>query len=511
MKKHIIFIITIVLICNNTYSQYIKNVGSRYDTTISFTPTTEISNEPSQYAPSGPGDRYVYWIHGLGGNQASWLMSATASARGVQGFPARKIESITEIKYDESITNFNTAIHSLQQIIHSKRPLATQSDRLNDFIITHSQGGLVSRYLDKDLNTGNPANYYRDFNGIVTFSTPHGGAKIIDNVQNTNLVTSFFDDACKALTIGPVREGLGGSFAVKLFGIDKIADEFSTQMCQAVGLFGNTFAKIYTGDLGLEYQTTSSTITSLKNYNTPTNKVCFYGIANNKGIAFDILYSYSIKGANNYGHFQAGNSTADAKVEANNTINKYKEKAMQCHKWSEWEWGLLPPRIIFSWGEGPIYYELYMQGVNFIKNADERWLDIIGSRHVNYYYKTGYNCVDINNVPVNNPNNSTVCLKKMYNVSFGDDDPNEETPTNPCIGFPGTTPVYYTILVSSVNYIESDGIVLTNSSSAFTGAVHKIPLINSNHEQIKNDLNTKDALNKLYNGDYGLYFKTDPR
>ncbi len=511
MKKHIVIIISIMLYWNNLYSQSIKNIGSSYDSIVSFTPTIETSNEPTQNAPIGPGDRYVYWIHGLGGNQASWLMAATASARGVQGFPARKIESITEIKYDESITSFNTAIHSLQQIIHEKRPLAIQSDRLNDFIIAHSQGGLVSRYLDKDLNTSNPANYYRDFNGIVTFSTPHGGAKIIDNVQNTNLVSSFFNDACNALTIGPINERVGGDFKVKLFGIDKIADEFRTQMCQTVGLFGNTFAKIYTGDLGIEYQTTSSTITSLKNYNSPTPKVCFYGIAKNDGIAFDILYSYSIKGANNYGHFQAGNSSADAREEANNTINTYITKAWENHKWSEFEWSWFPPFFNLTWGEGPIFYEDYMQGVNFIKNADERWLDIIGSRYYSYYYKTGYNCVDINNVPFNNPNNNTTCLKNMYNVSFGEDDPNEETPTNPCAEFPGTTPVYYTILVSKVNYRDSDGIVLTNSSSAFTGAVHKIPLYNSNHEQIKNDLNTKFVLNKLYNGDYGLYFLTEPR
>lgn len=113
MKKYIIIIIAIILNCYNSYSQYIKNIGSSYDSTVSFIPTTETSNEPTQNAPIGPGDRYVYWVHGLGGNQASWLMAATASARGVQGFPARKIESITEIKYDESITSFNTAIHSL--------------------------------------------------------------------------------------------------------------------------------------------------------------------------------------------------------------------------------------------------------------------------------------------------------------------------------------------------------------------------------------------------------------
>ena len=45
----------------------------------------------------------------------------------------------------------------------------------------------------------------------------------------------------------------------------------------------------------------------------------------------------------------------------------------------------------------------------------------------------------------------------------------------------------------------------------YPGATAVDALPNSNHQQMRNDTNTKDKLNKLWIGDYGEFFITDPQ
>lgn len=524
MKRNYIALLFIFVLCGNNINaqtnpmfESVKSIGKNIDSLIPFSASEDTTLASSQSAPIGPGDRFIYWIHGLGGSQSSWVMASTATAQGVSKngqiiFPARKAECISDINYDESVSSFAVAEHSLQEIIHGKRQGISQSVRLGDFLIAHSQGGLVSRYLDKDLNTGNPANYYRDFGGIVTFGTPHGGAAIINTAQNdiNPPIANFFEDACNAMTAGPLAEGIGNSWYVKLFKLQKKATEFRQTMCENVGVFGNTFARMYTGKLGVEYKTTSTTISALKVYSTPTPSVCFYGIKAKEGLAFDILYSYTMQGANNYPHFEAQRSTLDANTEANNTMNDYKNKAEQVHRFRDWKIVYFPlPGIIYYWNYKRLYYDQYMQGVNFIKNADERWQDIIGARTVAYETVTTVYCVDPVDPIENDATSNSPYLSKKYKIS--DEDTTAEIPTNPCAEWPGTVPVYSIRTVKVVSYKESDGIVLAESASAFTGSAFVRPLRDSNHEQMKNDDNTKKALMDVFDGKLGSYFLTPPR
>ncbi len=519
--KYLLILVAFVLICNTSIAQTnpmlqpVKSIGKNIDTTLIHTVVEDTTLASSQSAPSGPGDRFIYWVHGLGGSESSWVMAASATQtgvikNGVTIFPPRKAENITQIKYDESVSSFPVAEFSLHEIIHGKRQGISQATRLGDFIIAHSQGGLVSRYLDKDLNTTNTGNYYRDFGGLVTFGTPHGGAAIINSAQNNvnPPIAKFFEDACNAMTIGPIDEGLGNKWYVKLFKLNKLADEFRQTMCENVGVFGNTFARLYTGNLGVEYKTNASAILSLKTYTTPTPSVCFYGIKPKEGLAFDILYSYTIQEANNYPHFEAQKSTLDAKTEANNTMNDYKTKADQVHMFRDWKIVYFPlPGIVYFWNYKALYYNQYMQGVNFIKNADERWQDIIGARIVSYTTVYETECVNPNDLIANDATSNSPYLRNKYKIA--DDNTNSETPENPCV-FP-EVPVYITRLVKNVTYKESDGIVLAESASAFTGAAFKRRLYDSNHEQMKNDENTRKALTDVYNGQRGIYFLTPPR
>lgn len=519
--KYLLIIVAFILLCNvsnaqtNPLLQPVKSIGKNIDTTVIHTVIEDTTLASSQSAPSGPGDRFIYWIHGLGGSESSWVMAATATQtgvikNGVTIFPARQAESVTQIKYDESVSSFAIAEFTLHEIIHGKRQGISQTIRAADFIIAHSQGGLVSRYLDKDLNTTNTGNFYRDFGGIVTFGTPHGGAAIINSAQNdiNPPIAKFFEDACNAMTAGPIAEGIGNSWIVRLFKLQKKASEFRQTMCENAGVFGNTFARMYTGKLGVEYKTNAIAILSLKAYPTPTPSVCFYGIKAKEGLAFDILYSYSMQGANNYPNFEAQKSTADAKTEANNTMNEYKSKAEQVHPFRDWKIVYFPlPDIIYFWNYKKLYYDQYMQGVNFIKNADERWQDIIGARTVSYIIDYDVVCVNPNDINGNDATTNSPYLSNKYNISV--DNTSSETPENPCI-LP-EVPIYITRIVKNVTYKESDGIVLAESASAFTGSPFVRPLFGSNHEQMKNDENTRKALLDVYNGQRGSYFFTPPR
>ena len=57
----------------------------------------------------------------------------------------------------------------------------------------------------------------------------------------------------------------------------------------------------------------------------------------------------------------------------------------------------------------------------------------------------------------------------------------------------------------------SDMVVLSESASAFPGAVHKFPMPGSNHFNMRNDKNTKQLLLDVFNGVSGLglqFFET---
>ena len=134
-------------------------------------------------------------------------------------------------------------------------------------------------------------------------------------------------------------------------------------------------------------------------------------------------------------------------------------------------------------------------------------LDIIGARIVSYIPVYETVCVNPNDLIVNNPTSSSPFLSNKYKIS--DETTSAETPENPCV-FP-EVPVYITRIVKNVSYKESDGIVLAESASAFTGAAFKRPLYKSNHEQMKNDENTRIALIDVYEGRRGSFFYTPPR
>ncbi|HMN90740.1 MAG TPA: hypothetical protein PKD70_13800 [Saprospiraceae bacterium] len=58
---------------------------------------------------------------------------------------------------------------------------------------------------------------------------------------------------------------------------------------------------------------------------------------------------------------------------------------------------------------------------------------------------------------------------------------------------------------------ESDGVVLAESAGSFPGAEHNEVMPKSNHQQMRNDQNTKEKLFRLFTGQLGSFFRTEER
>ena len=58
---------------------------------------------------------------------------------------------------------------------------------------------------------------------------------------------------------------------------------------------------------------------------------------------------------------------------------------------------------------------------------------------------------------------------------------------------------------------ESDGVVLANSAAALPGANFVSRMSQTSHMQMRNNSELKSGLNRLFEGEFGWYFKTDER
>lgn len=148
-------------------------------------PITILDSLNSPPPPPLNEDRKVFWIHGLSGTEHAWLSAADASEYNldnpIPGFPPRKLKSYANITYPQN-TNISAAVAFFASVIDEK--FKVTDDRNQSFMICHSQGGIMARsYYHKLLCRNNHVDLETLPGGYVTFSTPHGGAHILNNLD----------------------------------------------------------------------------------------------------------------------------------------------------------------------------------------------------------------------------------------------------------------------------------------------------------------------------------------
>ena len=514
-------------------------------------------------------DRFIYFVHGIGGNQYCWNRAIVSTQSGVYSpngkdfsFASRKVQS-KGLVYDQT-NSFPEAAQSLYEAMMQINITPINHDRTKDFVIAHSQGGLVVRTLDRKMHDP-MSGLSRTFGGIVTFGTPHGGAAVINDLglQLNNFISSI----CTGLVAGPAQEVVEGSkglsFVINVFGLQDAFEKFQATSCGKIGgiiqfavnmtipalgqyyktnspyLWSYGSGPCYGNNIGL--QGTGTNWTGLNLYTTDVPKVAFYGIEDKAGICARTLYSLTLADANQQPSFMAQNTDALALTEFNNLLNNYIAKKTDFNNQA-----INNNNKIWTPGRNSKTESLirvrdaYQKGIDLIGNADALYQNVIGANSIGYNSVSSQVCdcpIVIDNPTtghsdgwsnaIKQKNQSPLDLKTKYNVpeegfsiikteenivnkviSVSTGKP-EKLQQNPC-GVNCTvrnvvTTYAYTIIQ------DSDGIVLTSSALKFPGCTYNILMQGSNHNQMKNDANTKTALNSLFSGSYGAYFATPTR
>ena len=190
MKKYFFLIVGLIALAVGTLSAQKTRGGissttqPSLETPIVLTPVTE---EPSDPPPSGSADdRTVVWVHGYEGSRGSWQLYGNKFAS------ERKMNSVRAQYggWGHPITSIGQGAEETQVDIAASGVVPNS----NNIFIGHSMGGLVTREIDRRrTNAGQP----ELFGGFITFSTPHKGAVLADNVMNGK-ADIFVDDAIQA-------------------------------------------------------------------------------------------------------------------------------------------------------------------------------------------------------------------------------------------------------------------------------------------------------------------------
>jgi hypothetical protein len=455
--------------------------------------------------PSCPScvQRNIVFVHGFVGSLDSWTkvrsLHSKNSTAVVSGWTPRKTDAAAltynQIALETAQTEITTTVESLMSTMRMGAPVNSSNQ---DFLIAHSQGGLVSRALDRGYVLNNNV---RPFNGLITFGTPHNGARIANNLRNGN-VASWLAASCKRVIGGPFESAISNSllFTIggSLFDLSTIRDKVCDQTINATLPF---FAPTSAGTINVDLEVGSTAVQALNNFNSPTlRKIAAYGIEEEPVFWRE---AYSLKNNINQADFFGADADYEFINDQTSNLSKSMLKIEEYYQKKNYYW-LIP--IVGSYLHTAQYlqdlktWEAWKQTKDFWENANAEYKVLIGSTPTGYtfansckvsVYSYGSLVYEYN---VNNISNPDICAS--YRVI------NESNETYCTPNYTYTTPVP----------IPSDGLVIATSAQAFPVA-GTILMNGSNHQQMRNDSNTKNVLNTIYDGNVlnQEWFATSPR
>jgi pimeloyl-ACP methyl ester carboxylesterase len=529
--KYILSIISVLLFIQ-TNAQDVK--VERTTAEIEVDPSTTIENDPlSSNSLLLIGDRLVFWVHGLGGNVFSWDRAAEYVG------DEYKVTSLSNT-LDYSTNSLSGAGQVMQNTIDE---LAEDYGNINEiedpdinFIIAHSQGGLVSRAAYKRYSDLSVIEQ-RSFGGIVTFGTPHQGAQILNNVPQ---FLNFIEGSCNSLSAGPSVEAWNGVWFLHFFE----PDGFIEAVEGVCSVFGNKLVPLMMGDylstITDDYNVGSEPIEGLNAFDenmtetSPENipKVAFYGIED-APVVWRTVYSL-MNDVNAEEVFQPNDDDELISI-ANTNQNSYYMKylayknlydltSVNCQDiigieawvpgWASYacnpenlnyqynDYGYLITNN-FSWF--PYFLsnvaenrDAYYTGYTWWVNVEETYLSLIGA--VDYAIE-GCHCDCLEKY-----GSDPTPFEVLHDIDCDSDC--DFYMNNPA---PNTNVIYCDYAVVYQKYIkQNDGIVLVESAKDYPGANNGVDnvMLGSNHLQMRNDVNTGEKLDALMYGQHGQYFIT---
>lgn len=535
MKKKLYLMLSIIAIMNTTQvfaqvdqctfdKQKEINEGSGTRINPPAIPIHNPAHVPPEVPPGDFGDRIIFFLHGLGGDEFAWKPVENATRYGAPDYPARKAEVGNMTYTDGNITmnncamNVGSALHDKSLLLHQ-----TKAEKSRNMIIAHSQGSIVGRTLNM-LIEDVPDN--QEFGGIAFFDGPQGGAEILRNARTVadggtglgaevvaNTCAAFLDAKIKA-TIEPLT-GIKKFFTKKIFsGIDPAGlcqSDLGISLFQYFinGLAGQTQTDAYMP--GAQHLANMQAYETSPSRKFKTHRVNFYSTEPDEGYLVWRTLNYILNPSVEHEAFQANADdgpgtltyTSDSllkdvfKVNLETAINKY--TINNCHTWVN--------NILWGWsGCEDIVAEIraWENLVEYFQTINDQWRVIIGEKK---YYKTCkvtlYGEDDYmtqfcqEDIIFNDITDENVCGQKGQELY---DDGGMSSCNLRLVG-------YSTGLEHNGAYEErtSDGVVLIESQMALPdGTIPAVHLINSSHMQVRNDENTRRSLRGLFEGTLNL-------
>jgi hypothetical protein len=524
-------------------------IGGKKDIDLPYLPPSD--NEGSVAPPQVDGDINIYFIHGLNGSVESLRVLAKVTEFGSSDgtFVPRKAHSVIGLTGGDQTYLENNGIEytaiDMNNVANSLAPVYPHTPK--DYIIAHSQGGIVAREWLRDMDE-KPGQFQNYAHGLVTFGTSHAGARILNTTRPDlqNRAPAFFGEACQALSKAMISDKVKNSFLLKMLLTTEMSNRFVGTACEffsstVVPFALDNYHKATTLDyyVGAPFLTKPSKThpTGLSNYELKVPVVQFYG-EEEQPIMWRFFSSMMDLGKDQ--SLQAGNSTGEfiydkddqLQGRVSNLMNDFKASYNDAEtKYQAWKVTRLGSIFI---GGAPLYalaqklekvnkdlMDNYNGAIVWLANANDYYLtDLVGARDVHsvkYCMTSNYtSCMDLRTtiptVTVTSTTTQTAvpsggsCNTYISSRQYSPNSYTACTETNQVTSFYRNE--YY--------YKPNDGVVLAESASSplkgAPGTSHKYERMNAtNHDQMKNSKPTRTALNRLYDGQLGGFFKVDPR
>lgn len=525
------------------------------------------TDDPDKVTLPREGDINIYWVHGLNGSVESWRVAAQATEYGTMDgtFRARKAKSVIGLTGgDQSYLEGNGITYASRDMNNVAINLpASFVHTPDDYIIAHSQGGIVAREWLRNIDE-NPAQFKDYVHGLVTFGAPHTGAMILNKTRPEleNRAIAFIAEACKVLGKAQVEYAIKNKLFLRMVLSDNMKNMLAQKSCDffsetVVPFALDNYHKETTRDfyVGSPFLTKPSALhpTGLTNYELKVPVVQLYGEEEKPEMwryfssMLDLGKDQVLQAGNAAGEF-AYDKDDQLQSKVNVMLNEftaqqeYEEGAykrilsIECFKRNPLKW-VAPVVGVFDVGvciaeraakafKSKSAITAYQDARDWLSNANEYYLaDIVGAKvsTTTTYCRVQkgtkvLQCVGDGMViprtcsyvwsfrkTTESPLNGTPCPTGTISVKRPDGTLYEEV----------TTIVFKT----THSYKPNDGVVMVESAAAplkISGAspynTHTYQkMIKTNHDQMKNSSVTKQSLTALYDGNLGAFFKISPR
>lgn len=456
----------------------------------------------------------VSFLHGLAGASSSWEKPRMWTEDNFSPHAA------ISPQYKGHEQNFNIAAARFKNdmtglLISGANEFAPDRCKKEDYVIAHSQGGIVARYLDHQwwlCENGfgcKPSLGNRNYYGVVTFATPNAGAHIgLSKHEHADMVNKIVN----TILLDPVDEGLY-KITEKWF----VSDELAYKIYLGRN-FADSFIKTHLAPAllaGLHSPTLDSMvpntpiINSLTAYQSRLRRAAFYGVEDAPEVwrIMDMVMN---------------DEPSDVPLFTANTDDKFMETVERIRRDNLLEIknnedeitkkkNILPGSLLnhILYNNRIKKLELINQRrqekVDFLNNANTQWRYLIGSYHRDSFDVITVTKYIVSYIHAGFPGN---IIKHEFSnendaYNFSQDLLNSNQYWN-------VTTNTTTHTSTSRSFFPSDGVVLVKSQKAFPGVKESDTDImrHNNHFQVRNSSETRRVLENLYERDeYDQFFR----